>query len=240
MTTARIGPGAAGIIAAVNATPPAEVANNVLRLDVCPGCAYQLEGLPPEGVCPECGRAYDQKTVILYGWAAGSKADPGNARPWHAAALLALPLAYCVARGVRAWGKGQSFRVVFFAALVVAIAWGLWRRFTSFEPGLAQVRLSDAGCVQADTTKEADEATPTPWVKVEQVKLERAGEGAWRLRLAGKASRWGGGNAYVDAEVNCTDARAAALRERIDAWRKAAAAAPAESTEEISPHTTSA
>ena len=59
------------------ATPP----DNALRLDVCPGCAYQLEGLPPERVCPECGRAYDQKTIILYGWAAGSKAGAGNANP---------------------------------------------------------------------------------------------------------------------------------------------------------------
>ena len=205
-------------------SPPAAEA---LRLDVCPGCAYSLLGLPPQGVCPECGRAYDQSIVILYGWAAGSKADPGNAKPWHAAALAALPLAYCAARAVRAWGKGQPVRLVFFAGVVAAILWGLWRRFTSFEPGLAQVRLSDAGCVQADTSKEADEATPTPWDKVEAVKLERSGEGTWRLRLAGKATWWSGGTTYVDAEVKCGDARAAALRERIEAWRKAAGPAPA-------------
>lgn len=214
-------------------------AAEVLRLDVCPGCAYSLEGLPPQGVCPECGRAYDESVVLLYGWASGPKADPGNAKPWHAVALAALPLAYLVARAVRAWNKGQPFRLVFFAALVAAIAWTIWRRFTSHEPGLAQVRLSDAGCVQADTTKEADEATPTPWDKVEEVKLERAGEGTWHLRLAGKSSWWGGATAYVDAEVKCDDARAAALGERIEAWRKAAAA-PKESTHEIRTHATPA
>lgn len=25
----------------------------------CPKCEYELKGLPPKGVCPECGNAYD-------------------------------------------------------------------------------------------------------------------------------------------------------------------------------------
>ena len=208
------------------APPPADA----LRLDVCPGCAYQLEGLPPEGLCPECGRAYDQKTIILYGWAAGSKADAGNAKPWHAALLAAVPLAYCAAMIVRALRRGHEIRLVLFSGWAAVMIWLVWRRFTFRGPGLAQIRLSDAGCLQADSTEDADDDTPTPWAEVEAVTLDRLGgdgDGTYHLRLATRATWWGWGTAFVDAEVRCTDAQAAALRERIERWRNdALASAP--------------
>ena len=209
------------------AETPVELPVNSLPLDVCPGCAYQLQGLPPEGVCPECGRPYDQNVVFLYGWARGSKADPGNAKGWHALALAALPLLFCVAQVYRGFRRGDYIRMVLYgtwAAMIVAL---VWRRFTFRGPGLAQVRLGAAGCVQADSTAEADAATPTAWDKVEAVTLERAGDELWHLRLAGRASWWGSGTAYVDAEVKCGDARAEALRERIEGWRNVAGATPA-------------
>src|SRR5205085_1891838 len=40
---------------------------NPLRLSACPNCDYSLTTLPPEGVCPECGRPYDQQFIILAG-----------------------------------------------------------------------------------------------------------------------------------------------------------------------------
>lgn len=198
---------------------------DALHLDVCPGCAYQLQGLPPEGVCPECGRAYDQRVVILYGWATGSKADAGNAKPWHAAALAAAPLVYCTLRLVRAWSRGEFVRLALFGLWAAAIAWFLYRRFVTFRgPGLTQVRLSEAGCVQADSTSEADEAEATPWEKVEDVTLERAGDDLWRLRLASGKTWYGSRTTFVDAEVRCTDERASALGDRIGTWRRPTAA----------------
>ena len=210
---------------------------DLLRLEVCPGCAYQLEGLPPEGVCPECGRAYDQRTVFLYGWAAGAKADAGNAKPWHAALMAALPLAYCAAKGWRAWHKGHLLWFTVFALWAAAILYLVWRRFTFRGPALAQVRLNDAGCLQADSTDEADAATATPWEKVEAVTLDRLGgdgdgDGTYHLRLATKSTWWSSGTAFVDAEVTCSDAKAEAMRRQIEAWRAAATKPPrAESVE---------
>jgi len=36
-----------------------------LRLRSCPQCEYALQGLPDEGVCPECGYRYDRSIIIV-------------------------------------------------------------------------------------------------------------------------------------------------------------------------------
>lgn len=33
----------------------------------CPGCQYPLGGLPPEGVCPECGTPYNKQNLLRGG-----------------------------------------------------------------------------------------------------------------------------------------------------------------------------
>jgi hypothetical protein len=41
----------------------------------CPECDYPLEGLPEVGVCPECGRPYDTKYLVLRGYVVGRDAS---------------------------------------------------------------------------------------------------------------------------------------------------------------------
>src|SRR3954462_6792739 len=51
------------------------------RLERCPGCAYDLTGLPEAGVCPECGEGYDAGMIELTGVARGPHVNVGNASP---------------------------------------------------------------------------------------------------------------------------------------------------------------
>src|SRR5688572_3267499 len=65
-------------------TDPAVQAGDLLRLENCPQCGYALAGLPAAGICPECGTAYDQSTVVLHGWGRGEHATLDTARPLSA------------------------------------------------------------------------------------------------------------------------------------------------------------
>jgi len=51
-----------------------------LRLTFCPRCDYSLEGLPEEGICPECGRPYDQSVAVIRCY--GSDGFNGKGVPW--------------------------------------------------------------------------------------------------------------------------------------------------------------
>jgi hypothetical protein len=126
---------------------PAPV-NDVQRVSHCPKCAYELTGLPDEGLCPECGRAYDQTCVFLYGTALGEHAGVHNATPWRivAIALFTLLQFNQLLFHMRDWRYLALFgyvAVIFLLQLLI--------RFGHDQLAPTQVRLGPHGCAQVDT-----------------------------------------------------------------------------------------
>jgi hypothetical protein len=188
-----------------------------LRLTACPRCGHSLEGLPDEGICPECGRPYDQATVVVQGYARGEHARVENAPPWIAALLVVFFLGLT-------WFYLSTRNTIFLlwsGFLMLGFAASLWRRWTNPLPGLVQVRLSGAGCCQVDSRYAALDVAETPWSSLRRLEItERRGRRA-RLRFELKTPWWWLGRTFpVDADVDCTPAQAATLRTRIADWRR--------------------
>ena len=120
-----------------------------LRLTACPSCGYSLEALQSEGRCPECGKQYGQRTVVLHGWGA----DVATARPRFVVVTIACT-AYIA---WDAWrdGLGDPFGLALAEGLVLWVVASIWRRWGNTMPGLAQVRFSTEGVSQLDASRAA-------------------------------------------------------------------------------------
>jgi hypothetical protein len=206
---------------------PDAVVQDPLRLDRCPTCGYALEGLAPEGVCPECGVAYDQSEVVLHGYGAGRFLDVATARPRAAVAMGAVSLA------IAWWYFRDSLRnglhpgdAFWPAFLVLSLAWGLWKRSTSDMPGLVQVRLSSRGAVQINnpTAGPGKAAKVTPWADIAEVRIRSAAPDRLRIKLVRRKTFVRGAPVLVDADVECGAAQGQALVERVRAWQTQAPA----------------
>jgi hypothetical protein len=137
-------------------------------IDLCPHCGYSLTGLPDEGRCPECGRAYDQRALILHGTALGDHANMGNASPRRLVWILlaaTFPLMHfgCLASTDAAWGGAALTVVVLMAANHLLV---LLKRWNNPRPGLVQVCLSPWGCLQIDDVGKQDDHV---WAWLESV-----------------------------------------------------------------------
>jgi len=194
-----------------------------LRLSHCIECGYSLNGLPDAGACPECGRLYDQETVVLHGWARGSHANLANASP-RIFLLICIPLLMFLVGQMLPMlvGRGSRWPLIIPLAIIGLL---LWRRWSSPLPTLLQVNLSGAGCVEIDHVSLRRARGLTPWTKLDRIDIEELDGDRHRLRV-GKHANWFGlaPALTVDAEVKCSPAQARALRDRIALWRDEAAA----------------
>ena len=120
-------------MAATNDQP----ASDVLRLEVCPGCAYLLAGLPAEGACPECGRVYDRQSVVLYGW---------NWRLTAPVLFASFNLLMLSANQ----GLHPAGRLVLIGGLIALATAAVAQRLTIRHPAPIYVWLGPEGCAEYD------------------------------------------------------------------------------------------
>ena len=124
-----------------------------LRLTFCPQCDYSFKGLPSTGICPECGRSYDQTVVVLRARPLASSGDPNQYQGEltrgkifsFASSLLFLAFFFHLGLGATPFG-------LFYTSMtVMPIAAAVISRLSSVRPGYALVWLSPEGMAQGRT-----------------------------------------------------------------------------------------
>jgi hypothetical protein len=111
---------------------------------LCPACGYALVGLPPRGICPECGRAYAEDLIVLHGYARGMGADASTGRP-KSLDWFGLLAAFQVAAFLPQ-SRWEVWAFVIF--IIVSFGLKLWGRRSPTHPGTVQARFNRHGCVQ--------------------------------------------------------------------------------------------
>src|SRR6185503_11178562 len=125
-----------------------------LRHTVCPSCGYPLNGLPPEGTCPECGCSYDDREVVLYGWTGNPTYEArqlgvDGRTPFGIRALfICLAVIGLVAVAAVPYPRGLGPATA--ASLMLTVTVRAIRRRRAPFPAPTQVRLSASGYRKVD------------------------------------------------------------------------------------------
>lgn len=212
-----------------------------LRLDRCPDCGYLLTGLPEQGVCPECGFAYNSDMIVLYGRASGRFSSAAANRQASVQALVALlPIVLLVvlivARRIvgTAWPGSRMVpwpMFVVYGSLVVGALYRRWRaRQDELKPNARwQLRLSPQGFAQRDYIGPVQ---MRPWAQDLRVEVRiRAWsinllERRWpvsRRRLHIRILKWKGrfrlAKTLIDFQFDCQNDVALRVGRLIEQWK---------------------
>jgi hypothetical protein len=137
----------------MSANPNGNPLESFLRLQACPNCDYSLQTLPLQGICPECGRSYDQQFAVLTGIGRGANSNLGDWRGTIRHAALLAFLAWIMFSAQWSWQK-----TAFGAVAAFALATHLYARLFSSRDPTMQLWISPRGIVQLSSTPEARQA----------------------------------------------------------------------------------
>ncbi len=193
-----------------------------LRLDRCPDCGYLLTGLPEEGICPECGFAYNAEMIVLYGWGSGQRANITNARGWR---VIVFGLLGCV-WALQMLLPGTVMLVLYrdwrnmlwVLGMFVGLTWALmrrWRRNRQDAPAPVQVRLCPWGLAQRNGI---GPVKLRQWRRNTRLRLLRSGHQLYRI--AENVSFWSWSFHLVDTEFECDSRVAERIAGKINTWRE--------------------
>jgi hypothetical protein len=204
-----------------------EVMQDYFPPEVCPICAYSLEGSPGEGICPECGKLYDSRELILHGWARGTHANASNSRGKSLLASL-IPGLWIINTLLFGGHFGAKIVSIYLLVWGAVIAWALFRRQQMDHPGGVQVRMSQKGMVQIDnigTMRNKPENAAVPrhrWGEIRIAKLEIPSAGALYLKLESRSKSrivWNRRQQTpIDAELICPKGNAREVAGWIQHW----------------------
>ena len=189
-----------------------------LRLSHCPGCGYALEGLPPEGTCPECGGVYRPGVIVLHGF--GKGVATGRTKEVVTAVVVYAAVAAFIVTDWSRRGRFEPIDLLYPGVLVTWTAWALWKRWRSDMPGLVQVWLGPDGATQVNnpTAGTIKHRRVTPWEQIQEVRIDSINDETAKVQMTGPTTFWRG-KQVIYVEVNCDPERAAAVRRQVEAWR---------------------
>jgi hypothetical protein len=122
--------------------PTETVVLHSTRPEFCPECGYNLNGLPDQGTCPECGIAYGHEIVLL-GWGVGSYATIANRRITPRFKFAIVLYALLVLPALWLGWPGAAFLLLMYAPIGLAA----YLRYHALARAAApvQLRLSSQG-----------------------------------------------------------------------------------------------
>jgi hypothetical protein len=189
----------------------------VVRGSSCLGCGYDLQGLAPQGACPECGMEFEPHALILSGIANRARGGSLTRRlAWIA--LIALGILCGYLWPVLFLFVGWVATLLVFILLAAGIAY-MFITSPRERTGLERFCITRRGIVRLPLTIQKDasrDAQLIPWGDADAVTLDRVSPVWRRLRIGRHV-----GPAFpltditFDAGIRCPDDSAPIVQQTI-------------------------